>query len=198
MSDKALKKKQLIVDKSRDVFATKGYRAVTMKDLVEACGISRGGLYLYFDCVEAVFKAVIESESKKGDPDIIGMMPSNPGTIDYLKLFFHEQKRDILRGGDSLLSAMYEYSFEKNCEEGSEEPTLIASQFDKSVSFLTALIKKGNELSDVNCEDPADFAISVMISLEGMRVLSRCMTLSEQLVNARISELLAPILPKQQ
>ena len=197
MSDKALKKKQLIIEKSRDVFARKGYRAVTMKDLVEACGISRGGLYLYFDCVEAVFKGVIESESKKGDPDIIGMMPSNPGTIDYLKLFFHEQKRDILRGGDSLLSAMYEYSFEKNVEE-SEEQTLIASQFDKSVSFLTALIKKGNELSDVNCEDPADFAMSVMISLEGMRVLSRCMTLSEQTVNTRISALLAPILPKQQ
>ena len=32
---------------------------VTLKDIVEACGISRGGIYLYFDSVDEIFMEVI-------------------------------------------------------------------------------------------------------------------------------------------
>ena len=46
MGDKSLHKKNYIIEKAREVFQKKGYRAVTMKDIVDACGISRGGLYL--------------------------------------------------------------------------------------------------------------------------------------------------------
>ena len=49
MGDKSVRKKQYIIDKAREVFAQRGYKDVTMKDIVDACQISRGGLYLYFD-----------------------------------------------------------------------------------------------------------------------------------------------------
>ncbi len=48
MGDKSVKKKKYIVETARKVFMEKGFRKVTMKDIVEACDISRGGLYLYF------------------------------------------------------------------------------------------------------------------------------------------------------
>lgn len=41
----AIQKKQLIIEKAAEVFAEKGFLKVTMKDIVEACGISRG------DCI---------------------------------------------------------------------------------------------------------------------------------------------------
>ena len=37
------------IKEAREVFAKKGFLTVTMKDIVDACQISRGGLYLYFD-----------------------------------------------------------------------------------------------------------------------------------------------------
>ncbi len=46
MSEKSAQKKKYIVETARGVFTEKGYKNVTMKDIVEACGISRGGLYL--------------------------------------------------------------------------------------------------------------------------------------------------------
>ena len=49
MGEKSVQKKQYILETARKVFATKGYKDVTMKDIVEACEISRGGLYLYFE-----------------------------------------------------------------------------------------------------------------------------------------------------
>ncbi|MDE7207093.1 MAG: TetR/AcrR family transcriptional regulator, partial [Lachnospiraceae bacterium] len=47
MGDKSLQKKNMIVEAAREVFLKRGYRAVTMKEIVEQFGISRGGLYLY-------------------------------------------------------------------------------------------------------------------------------------------------------
>lgn len=47
MSDKSVQKQKYIIETARNVFMEKGFKEVTMKDIVEACGISRGGLYLY-------------------------------------------------------------------------------------------------------------------------------------------------------
>ena len=44
MGDKSAQKKKLIVERARRVFMEKGYKEVTMKDIVEECDISRGGL----------------------------------------------------------------------------------------------------------------------------------------------------------
>ncbi len=48
MSEKSVQKKKYIIETARNVFMEKGFKAVTMKDIVEACEISRGGLYLIF------------------------------------------------------------------------------------------------------------------------------------------------------
>ena len=49
MGEKSVQKKRYIVETARKVFVEKGFKKVTMKDIVEACDISRGGLYLYFE-----------------------------------------------------------------------------------------------------------------------------------------------------
>ena len=41
MGDKSTQKKQYIIEKAKEVFAKRGYKDVTMKDIVDACGISR-------------------------------------------------------------------------------------------------------------------------------------------------------------
>ena len=62
MGEKSAQKRKYIVETARGVFVEKGYKDVTMKDIVDACGISRGGLYLYFDSTEALFREVLETE----------------------------------------------------------------------------------------------------------------------------------------
>ena len=48
MGDKSEQKRNFILETARKVFIEKGFKNVTMKDIVEACEIRRGGLYLYF------------------------------------------------------------------------------------------------------------------------------------------------------
>lgn len=45
----------------------KGFKKVTMKDIVEACDISRGGLYLYFENTSQIFMEVLRMESEEAD-----------------------------------------------------------------------------------------------------------------------------------
>ena len=67
MGEKSVQEKRYIVEKARDVFMEKGFKKVTMKDIVEACDISRGGLYLYFESTSQIFMEVIGMESEESD-----------------------------------------------------------------------------------------------------------------------------------
>lgn len=62
MGEKSIQKRKYILEKAREVFCQKGYRTVTMKEIVEACGISRGGLYLHFTNIKDLFEAVLAQE----------------------------------------------------------------------------------------------------------------------------------------
>lgn len=62
---KADMKRNYILDKARDVFIQKGFAAVTMKDIVEACDISRGGLYRYYGSTRDIFLALFQRDAKE-------------------------------------------------------------------------------------------------------------------------------------
>lgn len=58
MGEKSTQKRQFILETAKKIFMEKGYKSVTMKDVVEACGISRGGLYLYFGSTKDIFMEI--------------------------------------------------------------------------------------------------------------------------------------------
>ena len=74
MGEKSEQKREHILKQAKEVFAKKGFRDVTMKDIVEACEISRGGLYLYFGSTEEIFKEILVSELERDGE-------SHPGRI---------------------------------------------------------------------------------------------------------------------
>ena len=61
MAKKSLEKRNLILERAEQVFSKKGFSAVTMKDIIDACNISRGGIYLYFNSTDEIFMEVIKS-----------------------------------------------------------------------------------------------------------------------------------------
>ena len=67
MGDKSEKKRKFIIDTARQVFSVRGFKNVTMKDIVDACGISRGGLYLYFHDTEEIFSEILKLDAEETD-----------------------------------------------------------------------------------------------------------------------------------
>ena len=92
MGEKSVQKRKFILDTARKVFMEKGFKRVTMKDIVEACDISRGGLYLYFSSTEEIFLEVLRMESEETDDVFSDNIKEDATAADILMLFYGKLK----------------------------------------------------------------------------------------------------------
>ncbi|MBU5428773.1 TetR/AcrR family transcriptional regulator [Kineothrix sp. MSJ-39] len=183
MSEKSVQKRNYIIEKAREVFSQKGYLTVTMKDIVEACEISRGGLYLYFDSIKALFLAVLEKEKEESDDELEPALSKATSSADILALFLQEQKKEILKRTGSLKRANYEFYFGNEIPR-KENP--MRKQFVMSVKIVEKLIKDAVEEGDFVCEDPLGAARNMMYVLEGLKVSAETIGITEETVNREI------------
>ena len=110
MATKAEKTRGSILDASYELFAKKGFKRVTMKDVCEAAGMSRGGLYSHFSGTDRLFEALLERITEKDATDFHSQIESGRPAVsileDALKLMEDEMKHPEA----SLSMAMYEYA----------------------------------------------------------------------------------------
>ncbi|MGK0552918.1 TetR/AcrR family transcriptional regulator, partial [Enterococcus faecalis] len=64
-------KREAILENARNVFSRQGLIDVTMQDIIDECQISRGGLYLYFDSVDAIFMEVVNQHACQTCPSTV-------------------------------------------------------------------------------------------------------------------------------
>lgn len=191
MGEKSIQKKNYIIEKAREVFQNKGYISVTMKDIVEVCEISRGGLYLYFESVEEVFKEVLRLESEEAD-DVFGpAISETTSSADILGIFLQEQKKELLKKKGNLSRAIFEYNFETKVPS---KENAYRKQFDMAVKVIEKLIEQGMEEGDLYCEDPRGAARNMMYVIEGLRISSQTFGITEETVNREILYLMKGIL----
>ena len=177
MSDKAARKKQYILDTAKKVFSEKGFKDVTMKDIVEACEISRGGLYIYFESTEQIFEEILEQEASARD-DVFSRTRKDSTAGDILALFLKEQKKELLLKKDNLSVATYEYLFIKHLKN--ESVGREKSKFSSAVEILTHLIENGVDNGEFYCEDPEGAARNIMYVIEGLKISSATCGVTEQ------------------
>ena len=190
MGDKSLQKKRYIIEKARDVFCKNGYRAVSMKNIVDACEISRGGLYLYFTSTKELFEAVLEEEST-GIADMINSARANgstPGEI--MLMYLEEQKKSILKKKDNLTAASYEYLFENKL---SDQQNPVRKQFNERAAVLENLITDGVEQEWMVCEDAAAAALNICYTIEGLKVSAQTIGLTAEAVDKEIEYIMGTL-----
>ena len=183
MSEKSAQKKKYIVETARGVFTEKGYKNVTMKDIVEACGISRGGLYLYFSGTDELFMDVLKMEAEEADDVFAGKVGQDATPSDILALFLKEQKRELLHSRNNLSMAVYEYFFQNKVPK-KENP--LKQQFDAAVRIIERLIEAGVEAGEFYCEDAKGAARNIMYVLEGLKIAAQTRGITEEMVDREI------------
>lgn len=184
MSEKSDSKKQLIIEKATEVFSSKGFKAVTMKDIVEACEISRGGLYLYYASTEEVFKDVLKNEeiNETKDKNIEALLKKS-AAYELLLWFVKEQKKEILKHKNSLVVAKYEYAFYCKEQDNAKDAK---NTFETAVAVLNNILERGIESGEFVCDDTASMARSMMYAIEGMKACSATFGLSEKKVDSEL------------
>ncbi|MCR5255296.1 MAG: TetR/AcrR family transcriptional regulator [Acetatifactor sp.] len=184
MSDKSEQKKKYIIETAREVFMEKGFKTVTMKDIVERCNISRGGLYLYYESTSQIFLEVLKLESQEADDVFSGNISEDATAAEILLFFLNEQKKELLRKSNTLTKAIYEFYF---AEERPKKTNVIKRQFDEGVKIVENLIRVGVENGEFICDDYKGTARNIFYVLEGLKITAQTMGVTASMVDAEIA-----------
>lgn len=190
MGDKSARKKQYIIDKAREVFMDKGYKTVTMKDIVEICEISRGGLYLYFDSTRQLFMEVLKADVDKKEDLFSGQITDDTTATELLVMFLLEQKMQIHKKKDSLVKATYEFYFEGRPEKKED---ILRQNFETNVKVLEKIIAVGVEAGEFECGDAYETAKNIMYTVEGLKITAQTMGISSDALDKQILYILSTL-----
>ena len=196
MGEKSEQKREYILKQAKEVFAAKGFRDVTMKDIVEACEISRGGLYLYFGSTEEIFKEILLSELEDEGEDITGHLTEDSTMTDILMLFLKEQKKIILKKKQDITIATYEYLFAHKPEKKTDN--IAYNQFEQGVKVLTRILEEGVAREEFYLENANAEATNIMYVLEGMKICAKTFGVSESKVDRELLYLVSGLVIEEE
>lgn len=165
-------KEEAILAKASEVFAEEGFLQVTMQRIIDACQISRGGLYLYFHSVDELFVEVIRSRSVHQFDMVRQQLRKKPDFHLVFTEYLAEHKQRLLvltDGGPSLIRAMYEYSFTHHREE---DRRLKQKQVNVTRGTVQSLLQLGADQGALQKEQVRVLAEELMLIIEGLNVLA--------------------------
>ena len=154
-----------------------------MKDIVEACDISRGGLYLYFGSTREIFLEVLKLEASETDDVFSNCISEEDTAADILALFLKEQKKELLRKSNNLAMATYEFYFSENVPR---KDNILKRQFDSAVKIIQKLIEAGVENGEFYCEDSLGTARNIMFVLEGLKISAQTIGITQETVDREL------------
>jgi TetR/AcrR family transcriptional repressor of nem operon len=171
---KAERTRQAIVQKAAALFNQKGYAGTSLQDIIQATGLSKGGLYGHFkggkeELAIAAFSYAVQSVyAKVGDRTRV-----IDNTVDKLKTVIYFYREHIfnppIEGGCPIQNT--------SIEADDNQPALrdhVLTALKEWKSRLVYTIKKGQEKGEINREvDASGFATYFIGSLEGGIMLSR-------------------------
>ena len=183
MATKSEEKREFILLQAKQVFIRKGFTAVTMKDIIEECDISRGGIYLYFKSVDEIFIQVIIMHNRQKLKEARGYLTEDKSFKQLLDEYFEKQKKRLMNMSGSLLMAMYEYRFAHKDDYDKE---FYQNQFENTKTIVLEMLNYGVRKGEITGRDMDDLAMTVMFFIEGISMLGTVAGVSEELIDNQI------------
>jgi AcrR family transcriptional regulator len=189
MAEKGDKTRQYIVQTAAGLFSRKGFTAVTMSDICEACDLSRGGLYRHFDSTKEIFIEVLERDENDAGDSIDQAIALNLSAKKLLEGFFQLQKSDIAHNKNRLEVAVYEFSLV--CPDQRE---YLKERFHSIVKIFEKLIAYGQKRGEFKEGDPMALAEHIVVFLEGLKLSAMIIDIDEDLLTKQFDILSSQII----
>lgn len=161
MGNKGNDTKEKILQEAYLLFAEKGFKAVTMTDICEKTGLSRGGLYRYYSGTEQVFSEIISKEYIISD-----RIERKESATSILEDMLEAIRCEILEKELSLSLAIYEYA-----NIGNEDFFIKVN--DKAKMRWTNLLTYGIDNGEFNLVNVPQVVDLILYYYQGLRMWSR-------------------------
>lgn len=194
MSVKGDKTKQDIKEKAYCLFAEKGYKNVTMKDICEQTGLSRGGLYRHYESTEQIFLEIVSAFSNKQKAEIESKIKNHIPAIVILNELLAKYADEMVDSKNSLTLAISEYY---SNPEISKNDNSVIKQYEISKSAWIELINYGIATKEFNCVNPQAVFNVIVFAYQGVRMYSKLMKIDKDIPNQIIDEIKGLLLSKE-
>ncbi len=182
-----------IKEKAYVLFAQKGFKEVTMKDICEATGLSRGGLYGHYESTDQIFSEIISSFLTGQNNELKEKMESNISAVCILNELLEKYRMEMLDTGNSLSIAIYEYFSSKNL---SDSENALSQQYLESFNSWESLLKYGISRGEFKNIDMHSVFDLIIFSYQGVRLYSRLMKIDDDIPKRIIEQIKNIILPE--
>lgn len=168
------------------LFAEKGFKQVTMKDICEAANISRGGLYCHYESTRQIFQEIIDDMTSKQDDEFDSKIKENQSAVTILDDILDKYKDEMIDSQSSLSIAIYEY-FSIN-DIASQKNTLY-EQYLLSANTWKRLMQYGIDRQEFNAVDISAVFDLIVFSYQGVRMYSKLMPVDKEIPARIIKEI---------
>lgn len=186
--------KQDIRDKAYQLFAEKGFKEVTMKDICERTGLSRGGLYRHYESTEQIFLEIVNGFSEQQKNDVFTKIQQCVPAVVILEEFLARYEREMNDSENSFNLAICEYYSDPAI---SKEDNDVKRQYEISKATWTALISYGIDTKEFNRVNPESVFHILVFAYQGVRMYSRLMEIDRDIPNQIITEIKGLLMPKE-
>ena len=168
MGKKGTKTKETIRRQADRLFAEKGFQSVTMTDICEKTGLSRGGLYRYYSNTGEIFAEILSEEYALADRI---ERKEKAGVI--LEDMLETIREEIMERELSLSLAVYEYA-----NLGNED--FFTRIHENAKKRWMHLLEYGIETGEFPAVDTDRISDLILYYYQGLRMWSRVISFEER------------------
>lgn len=182
MGSKGVQTKEFIKSKAYHIFAEEGFSKVTMKDICEACNLSRGGLYRHYGSTQEIFEAILDGITGEVNDFVQEGIREDVSSIELLDNLLERMRQEMLDEEHSLSYAIYEYS----CTCQNDFMMRMNREAEQKWQSLIEYGIRRGEFASVDAEMMTDMILYVY---QGVRMWSRVIPMEEKTVDNIIGKI---------
>lgn len=168
MNNNGVVTKNRIRKAAHQLFSEKGFKSVTMKDICDATGLSRGGLYRHYSSTGQILDELL-----CGNYTLDESIENGETATEILESYLKRLRDEMLDTKSSLSLAIYEYA-----NMGNEEKFIGGTEV--AVKRWIKLIEYGISTGEFNQVNPSQITDVILYSYQGVRMWSRIIPLGEE------------------
>ena len=177
MGNKKEQTREMILEASYPLFAKDGFNKITMKDICEATGLSRGGLYSHFSGTGEIFETILSKLNEKDEMDFQKEIDEKMPAPEILERALRLMEYEMKHSEDSLSLAMYEYA-------GTVSGDVMGQFTEAGEKKWTDLINYGIRRKEFKRVDVHEIVSIILYAYQGVRMWSRIVSMTDSTFRA--------------
>ena len=164
--------KQKILNESRSLFSIFGFKNVTMQQICDKAGLSRGGLYRHYNNTGEIFEDLMDDMGSNQEEDFYSQMNKGISAKSIMNEALERMEKEMNEESSSLNYAIIEYT--KECNN-----SYLKKGNERATTYWRSLIEYGVNRGEFACANIGEAVDMILYSYQGVQMYSQLMELND-------------------